>query len=71
MKKFSLFLKEHLSFLIFQLILILFIMLLYWLDGFRNFNTAVYSISMSMLLTGGYLIGEIYYEAFILRRNHA
>nr|WP_186669004.1 sensor histidine kinase [Sporosarcina sp. BP05] len=64
MKKLSLFLREHLSFLVFQLILILFIMLLYWLDGFRNFNTAVYSISMSMLLTSGYLLGK-----FIMRRS--
>ena len=64
MRKLKLFLKEHVSFLIFQGILMLFIMLLYWLDGFRNFNTAVYSISMSMLLTGGYLLSK-----FIMRRS--
>jgi two-component system, OmpR family, sensor histidine kinase YxdK len=64
MKKFTLFLREHVSFLIFQIILVLFILLLYWLDGFRNFNTAVYSISMSMLLTAGYLVGK-----FIMRRS--
>ena len=71
MKKFTLFLKEHVSFLIFQVILILFILFLYWLDGFRNFNTAIYSISMSMLLTSGYLCREIHHEAFILRSNYA
>jgi two-component system, OmpR family, sensor histidine kinase YxdK len=64
MKKLILFLQDHVSFLIFQGILILFMMLIYWLDGFRNFNTAVYTISMSMLLTGGYLLGK-----FILRRS--
>lgn len=50
--------------MVFQLLLVLFIMFLYWLDGFRNFNTAVYSISMSMLLTAGYLVGK-----FIMRRS--
>ena len=64
MKKIILFLKDHVSFLIFQGILILFMMLIYWLDGFRNFNTGVYTISMSMLLTGGYLLGK-----FIMRRS--
>ncbi|KAA0966813.1 HAMP domain-containing histidine kinase [Sporosarcina sp. ANT_H38] len=64
MKKLGLFLREHVPFLIFQVILMLFIMLLYWLDGFRNFNTAVYSISMSMLLTSVYLLGK-----YIMRRT--
>ncbi|WP_203245914.1 sensor histidine kinase [Sporosarcina beigongshangi] len=64
MKKFTFFLKEHLSFLLFQLLLVLFILLLYWLDGFRNLNTAVYAISMSLLLTAGYLVGK-----FIMRRS--
>ncbi len=64
MKKFTMFIQEHMSFMVFQLFLVLFIMFLYWLDGFRNFNTAVYSISMSMLLTAGYLVGK-----FIMRRS--
>ncbi len=64
MKKLTLFLREHVPFIIFQGVLVLFILLLYWLDGFRNFNTAIYSISMSMLLTAGYLLGK-----FIMRRS--
>ena len=40
MKKFTMFIQEHMSFMLFQLFLVLFIMFLYWLDGFRNFNTA-------------------------------
>lgn len=64
MKKFTMFIQEHISFMMFQLFLVLFIMFLYWLDGFRNLNTAVYSISMSMLLTAGYLVGK-----FIMRRS--
>ncbi|MFJ7932800.1 sensor histidine kinase [Sporosarcina sp. NPDC096371] len=64
MNKVKLFLQEHVSYLLFQMMLVLFILLLYWLDGFRNFNTAVYAISMSMLLTAGYLLGK-----FIMRRS--
>ena len=48
---FRLFLREHIIFLIFQFFLVLFIMLLYWLDGFRNVDTAIYSIVISSILT--------------------
>ncbi|TQR06322.1 sensor histidine kinase [Psychrobacillus soli] len=48
---FRLFIKEHLLFIIFQFALLLFVMLLYWLDGFRNIDTAVYSIVISIILT--------------------
>jgi len=46
-----LFIKEHLVFLVFQVLLVLFVMLLYWLDGFRNVDTAVYSIVITSILT--------------------
>ena len=46
-----LFLKEHLVFLVFQVFLVLFVMLLYWLDGFRNIDTAIYSIVITSILT--------------------
>ncbi|QFG00071.1 sensor histidine kinase [Psychrobacillus glaciei] len=48
---FRLFIREHVIFLIFQFLLVLFIMLLYWLDGFRNLDTAIYSIVISSILT--------------------
>ncbi|WP_342513018.1 sensor histidine kinase [Sporosarcina sp. FSL K6-1522] len=64
MNKILLFLKEHVPFIIFQLFLVLFILLLYWLDGFRNYSTAIYSISMCMLLTAGFLSAK-----FIMRRS--
>lgn len=48
---FRLFIREHLLFLIFQFSLVLFVMLLYWLDGFRNLDTAIYSIVISSILT--------------------
>lgn len=47
--------REHLIFLIFQFLLVLFIMLLYWLDGFRNVDTAIYSIVISSILTATFL----------------
>lgn len=64
MKSIWLFIREHSSLLLFQLALVLFIFLLYWLDGFRNYNTAIYSLIISTILTGGYLAGK-----FILRRS--
>ena len=48
---FRLFIREHLIFLVFQFLLVLFVMLLYWLDGFRNLDTAIYSIVISIILT--------------------
>ncbi len=50
-----LFLKEHAIFILFQLFLVLFVMLLYWLDGFRNLDTAIYSIVISFILTVTFL----------------
>lgn len=50
-----LFIKEHLVFLVFQVLLVLFVMLLYWLDGFRNIDTAVYSIVITSILTMTFL----------------
>lgn len=53
-----LFLKEHMGFLVFQPLLIAFIMMLYWLDGFRNFDTAVYTVTISLLLTLTFLVAR-------------
>lgn len=50
-----LFLREHAAFIVFQLLLVAFIMLLYWLDGFRNVDTAIYSFVISTLLVGTFL----------------
>lgn len=51
-----LFMKEHLPYVAFQLFMTLFLMLLYWLDGFRNADTAVYAIVMTMILTATFLL---------------
>lgn len=52
-----LFIREHIVFVLFQLVLTLFIMSLYWLDGFRNVDTAIYSIVISSILTITFLGG--------------
>ncbi|ARJ39768.1 histidine kinase [Sporosarcina ureae] len=65
MKAFTLFVKEHVPFMLFQVGLVSFILLLFWLDGFRNPNTAIYSVAMSILLTAGYLGAK-----FIMRRTY-
>lgn len=60
---FRLFIREHITFLIFQFLLVLFIMLLYWLDGFRNVDTAIYSIVISSILTSTFL-GAIFVRKY-------
>lgn len=64
MKAIRLFLKDHLSFLLFQGVLVLFLLLLFWLDGFRNYDTAIYSVVISIILTFGFLGGK-----YIIRRT--
>ncbi|MET1014780.1 MAG: sensor histidine kinase [Paenisporosarcina sp.] len=53
-----LFMKEHLGYVLFQFILVLFIMSLYWLDGFRNIDTGIYSIVISTILILSFLLGR-------------
>lgn len=53
-----LFLKEHVAYVIFQFLMVLFIMSLYWLDGFRNADTAIYSFVISTLLIASFLFGR-------------
>lgn len=51
MEAIKLFIKDHVGYIIFDILLVLFILLLYWLDGFRNLDTAIYSIIISLILT--------------------
>ncbi len=55
---FRLFVKEHAAYVIFQLIMVIFIMSLYWLDGFRNIDTGIYSFVISTLLIISFLFGR-------------
>jgi len=60
----KLYLRDHLSFFLFQGVLVLFLLILFWLDGFRNYNTAIYAIIVSILMAFGFLTAK-----FILRRS--
>ena len=51
----KLFIKEHFSFVIFEVMIVLFILSLYWLDGFRNMSTAIYTIIISLVLIVSFL----------------
>ena len=62
---FRLFIKEYISFVIFELIVVIFILSLYWLDGFRNLDTAIYSIVISLVLMATYLATR-----YIFRRTY-
>ncbi|MET3576760.1 sensor histidine kinase [Bhargavaea ullalensis] len=64
MKSLRLFIAEHSAYLVFHALLTVFILSLYWLDGFRNVDTAVYSVVMVVLLTGAFLAAR-----FINRRT--
>mgnify|MGYP003367187580 CR=1 FL=1 len=59
------FLKEHISYIIFQVLVVLFLLSLFWLDGFRNVDTAIYSIIMSVLLISSFLVVR-----YMLRRRY-
>ncbi|MGN7477911.1 sensor histidine kinase [Solibacillus silvestris] len=61
----KLFFKEHLSYVIFQVALTLFLLSLFWLDGFRNTNTAIYAIAISILLIISFLVIR-----YMLRRRY-
>ncbi|GED18705.1 sensor histidine kinase [Kurthia gibsonii] len=47
----KLFIRDHAIFFVFELFLVAFILLLYWLDGFRNTSTAIYSIIVTIVFT--------------------
>lgn len=52
----KLFLRDYASFIVFQFLLVGFIMVLYWLDGFRNVDTAIYSFCISLVLLTSFLL---------------
>lgn len=64
MNSIKLFAREHIGYIIFNILLVLFILLLYWLDGFRNIDTAIYSIIISLILTFTFLCIR-----YIMRRS--
>ncbi|QPQ29326.1 sensor histidine kinase [Lysinibacillus sp. JNUCC 51] len=64
----KLFLRDYASFIVFQFFLVGFIMVLYWLDGFRNVDTAIYSFCISLvLLTSFLLIRYLMRQRYLLK----
>ena len=61
----KLFVKEHISYIIFQIFLTLFLLALFWLDGFRNVNTAIYAVVVTVLLISSFLLVR-----YMLRRRY-
>lgn len=51
-----LFWREHISLLLFNMLQLVSVMLIYWLDGFRNLPTAFYSIFFGFFLLSIYLM---------------
>ena len=50
-----LFLKEHIAFIIFELAVVAFLITIFWLEGFRDINTAFYVFTITVFLTGAFL----------------
>lgn len=63
-----LFIKDNWSLIIFQLFIVLFILSVYWLDGFRNVNTAIYTIIISLILTVSYLGVRYFFRQRYLKK---
>lgn len=61
----KLFLKEHITYVVFQICMTLFLLALFWLDGFRNIDTAIYAILINALLIISFLIVR-----YMLRRRY-
>lgn len=61
----KLFLKEHISYILFQVALTAFLLALFWLEGLRNINTAIYAIAISVLLITSFLVVR-----YMLRRRY-
>ncbi|QJD82694.1 sensor histidine kinase [Cohnella herbarum] len=52
----KLFLREHLPLVFLHIIQLFIILLIYWLDGYRNLLTGLYSIFLGLVLLSGYLM---------------
>lgn len=52
----KLFIREYISFFVFQLVLIAFMLIIFGLDGFRNIDTAIYMVSISLVLLISFLV---------------
>ncbi|TVY02198.1 sensor histidine kinase [Cohnella terricola] len=63
-----LFLREHLPLMILQTVLLLMVLLVYWLDGYRNLRTGLYSVFLGIVCVIGYLIFRYVTHQSLYRR---
>ncbi|BBH20158.1 sensor histidine kinase [Paenibacillus baekrokdamisoli] len=52
----KLFLREHMPLVILHIVQLFLVLLIYWLDGYRNMLTALYSVFLGLVMLSGYLI---------------
>jgi|HigsolmetaAR203D_1030402.scaffolds.fasta_scaffold00490_25 signal transduction histidine kinase len=52
----KLFIREHIPLILIQIIQLFLVLLVYWLDGYRNLPTALYSTFIGLLLLTAYLV---------------
>lgn len=64
MKMIKLYLRDHLSLIVFQVFLVFFLFVLFWLDGFRDYHTFIYAFLISVLFTFIFLAAKL-----IMRRS--
>jgi len=63
-----LFIREHLPLIVVQVVQFFLVLLVYWLDGYRNFLTALYSVFIGLVLLGAYLFYRYYSHRQMYRR---
>ncbi|QMV44719.1 sensor histidine kinase [Cohnella cholangitidis] len=64
----KLFAREHMPLVILHVVQLFLVLLVYWLDGYRNFLTGLYSIFLGLVLLTGYLIYRYYSHHSLYRR---
>ncbi|BBI33794.1 sensor histidine kinase [Cohnella abietis] len=52
----KLFIREHIPLIILHIVQMFLVLLIYWLDGYQNMLTALYSVFIGLVLLTGYLI---------------
>jgi len=51
----KLFLRDHLPLVVLEAVQLFAVLLVYWLDGYRDLRTALYSVFLGIVFVGGYL----------------
>lgn len=63
-----LFLRDHLPLVVLEIVQLFAVLLVYWLDGYREIRTALYSVFLGTVIVGGYLVFRYYANRSFYRR---